>query len=163
MLSAQAANCDCEVPASDEAALEQADVAVAGRVVFVNTNWMSGGMKYSFQVEKSWKRSVDKLLIVNSPFSQECGQSFEDGQRYLLFANKKFGFKTNACAGSRLLTKQEEPFPNQTSFAPQRSAMAGIMLWTIVGICVFASSVLAFVVLRKKINPSLRKKIDPQI
>lgn len=147
----QADSCDCEEP-SLEVAFAAADFVVEGTCVFANTNWMSGGAKYTFEVAQSWKRSTDQLFVVNTPFESQCGAVFEEGKTYLVFVEKKFSFKTFACRGNRLAAGVDVTVLGDPMF-PKKSPMATRMIWTISILALLASLFIGFVVLRKKIRP----------
>lgn len=150
----QAQPCDCEPPASNNEALEAATYAFVGKCVLLNTNWMSGGMKYSFEVEKSWKKAAPRLIIVNSPFIQECGgMKFEVGKRYLVFVEKKFSHKTNRCMGSKAVVEEEVAALGE-GMAPQPSKMVMPMIWTISILAVIFLALVIFVATKKKTKPS---------
>ncbi len=145
-----AADCTCD-SLLPKAAFVQADLVVLGKCVFVNTNWMSGGMKYTFEVVNTWKRHTDQLFVVNSPFPQDCGGQFEVGKEYVVFVEKSFTPKTNACMGNQLANQIDTSAFGEPLF-PQTSAMANMMIWTISGLALLAGLFVAFVVLRKRIT-----------
>ncbi|MEO0897687.1 MAG: hypothetical protein AAFY71_14880 [Bacteroidota bacterium] len=144
--------CECEPPQDPLAALEQSTFAVYGKCVLVNTNWMSGGMKYSFQVNQSWKRSTEPLFIVNTPFAEECGgMKFEVGKEYLLFVEKKFSPKTNRCMGTRI-AKEADIMALGQGIEPINTGKAFQLLWIISAMILGFSGILIFAILRKRGN-----------
>lgn len=144
--------CDCTPPASNEEALEASTFAFVGKCVLLNTNWMSGGMKYSFEVEQSWKQEAAPLMILNVPFIQDCGGvKFEVGKRYLVFVQKNFALKTNRCMGTKLAVEEEIQALGE-GLSPQKSSMAQPLIWTISGLVIACLALIVFVVMRK--NPS---------
>ncbi|MEL6591724.1 MAG: hypothetical protein AAFQ68_16650 [Bacteroidota bacterium] len=143
--------CECQTM-GPQAKIDSADVVFDGTVIYVNTNWMSGGMKYTFQVHQSWKRRTDTVMVINSGFATtDCGYTFEQGKRYLVLARKKFSFKTDLCAGNTLIDEAQSYLdklgPGQP---PQRSSLVSVMYWTLSGLTVLALSFMAFIVLRKR-------------
>ena len=143
--------CEC-IPSSSQAKIDSADVVFDGTVIYVNTNWMSGGMKYTFQVHESWKRRTDTVMVINSGFATtDCGYTFEEGQRYLVFARKKFSFKTDLCAGNTLISDAEKYLAKLgQGQKPSQSSLVPIMYWTLSGLTIFALAFMAFIVLRKR-------------
>ena len=147
--------CDCENFLSEEVALEQADLVFVGKVVFVNTNWMSGGWKFSFEVEKTWKRQASNFLIINTGYEKDCGYLFDEGKRYLVHVKKTFGLKTDACMGNKPIEEATaelkvlgEGFsPQQGSGNSGQSMFLAILLIVLV---LSSMGFLAFVVLRNR-------------
>ncbi len=141
--------CECKLPASNEEALKASTFAFVGTCIQLNTNWMSGGMKYSFNVEKSWKGGTDKFMIVNAPFVNECGgMKFEVGKRYLVFVDKKFSPKTNRCLGTHEANPAEIEALGE-GLEPQPSSLVQLMIWTISGLVFTFLLIVLFVVLKK--------------
>lgn len=99
--------CDCEKP-TFQAAYDSANLIFVGKATEVTTNWMSGGWKATFVVENSWKMPTEGVLVVNTPWEKDCGVLFQVGQKYLIYAKKKFTTKTNVCHGTRLLSEANE-------------------------------------------------------
>lgn len=99
--------CDCEKP-TFQAAYDSANLIFVGKATEVTTNWMSGGWKATFVVENSWKMPTEGVLVVNTPWEKDCGVLFQVGQKYLIYAKKKFTTKTNVCRGTRLLSEANE-------------------------------------------------------
>ena len=100
--------CECSSLA-DSIAFQQADLVFVGEVVGAETNWMSGGWKFSFLVKESWKQQTGQAYVVNSEWEKDCGYIFEQGKEYLVFVNRKFTPKTNTCMGNRPL-QEAAPF-----------------------------------------------------
>ncbi|MEM6263020.1 MAG: hypothetical protein AAGI38_10970 [Bacteroidota bacterium] len=144
--------CDCPNPGLDSA-FSRADLVFRGKVIGAETNWVSGGQKYSFEVLESWKNPTDKFLVANSPFEKNCGAVFDQGGTYLIFLKKKYNTKyTDACMGnlSEADASQELKLLG-AGMPPASSEITKTMMWT-VGILGVASLLfLVFVVLRKKI------------
>lgn len=148
-------NCDCENPPSEVEALEQSDLVFVGKVVFVNTNWMSGGWKFSFEVEKTWKRPASNFLIINTGYEKDCGYLFEEGKRYLVHVKKTFGLKTNACMGNKPIEEAGAELEILgEGFSPQQgSGNSGQSLFLAILLIVLVLSsmiFLAYVVLRNR-------------
>ncbi|MFN0204527.1 MAG: hypothetical protein ACKVTZ_23615 [Bacteroidia bacterium] len=97
------AKCDCTPSTSAQTLLDSATYAFQGKAIDLTTNWMSGGWKITFRVEKSWKKQTDKTLVINAPWEKDCGINFAVGKEYLVFTRKKFTAKTDICAGTRAL------------------------------------------------------------
>ncbi|MEM6629627.1 MAG: hypothetical protein AAF694_08135 [Bacteroidota bacterium] len=89
----------CECPEKLQSP-EQANLIFKGKVIQVNTNWISGGWKFTFQVEQSWKRSCNPILIINTPWEKDCGYVFEEGEEYLVYVYKGFTMRTSVCMGN---------------------------------------------------------------
>ncbi|MEZ4825302.1 MAG: hypothetical protein R3C61_03265 [Bacteroidia bacterium] len=135
-------------------AFESADLVFEGKVVFINTNWMAGGLKYSFEITRTWKRPAAKYLIVNTPWEKDCGYSFKADSSYIVFVNKKFGLKTDGCMGNVSVSglSAETSLPKDF-FLPENNntdKMVYFLAYSL-GIAVFLSiAFIALVVLRKK-------------
>ncbi|MCI4668655.1 MAG: hypothetical protein MRZ79_11015 [Bacteroidia bacterium] len=143
--------CECETPSTEEIALTNSTFAFVGKCVLLNTNWMSGGMKYSFQVEKSWKKATPALMIVNVPFVQECGgMKFDIGKDYLVFVEKKFTPKSNRCMGTVPLGEADISSFGE-GMSPQQSNMIQPLIWTISILAIMGLAIVLFVVLKR--NP----------
>lgn len=154
LIFSQASAQPCNCPQNQDIAqfFDAADLVFEGKVVFVNTNWMSGGLKYSFEVNQTWKRPAAKYLIVNAPWEKDCGFSFKADSTYLVFVKKKFGLKTDACMGNilRSTISGELPFPTE-AFPPQNNTADASFLAYTLGIAVFMSFLfIAMVIFRKK-------------
>ena len=81
--------------------LENAWVVFKGTATEENNNWMSGGKKYTFVVEESWKQQANRVMYVNTPFEHLCGMRFEVGKKYMVFAKKdKRKLVTDCCFGN---------------------------------------------------------------
>ncbi|MEZ4772982.1 MAG: hypothetical protein R3D00_07360 [Bacteroidia bacterium] len=144
--------CSCEPDTDITQSFADADLVFEGKVVFVNTNWMSGGLKYSFEVNRTWKRPAAKYLIVNAPWEKDCGYPFKADSTYLVFVKKKFGLKTDGCMGNTLIShiSGEVPFA-QDAFPPQNSTADTSFLAYTLGFAVLLSFLfIAMVVFRKK-------------
>ncbi|MBX7241035.1 MAG: hypothetical protein K1X92_04740 [Bacteroidia bacterium] len=94
--------CDCCKDSLTSAALiEKASVIFRGKATEENNNWMSGGKKYTFVVQESWKEQANKVMYVNTPFENNCGMRFEVGKTYVVFVRKeRRKFVTDCCMGS---------------------------------------------------------------
>lgn len=148
--------CDCTPITQPQAALDSADLAFVGTVTNVTTNWISGGMKFSFTVDRAWKRRVDSMVIVNSGWEGDCGARFETGKRYLVFANKKFSLQTNRCNGTQSLASAGpmlDYLDQQPTVAMAVSPMLTTMYWTIGSLGIFSLLFLAVVIFRRKLFP----------
>lgn len=141
--------CDC-VQLSTSTAFQQADIAFVGKVVQVNTNWISGGWKYTFEVEQSWKRSAGRLLIVNTGAkNSSCAYPFEADKRYLVFADKGFGYKSDRCMGNQNL---DSTYLHVDVFGkamlPQQNEALESMYWTVGILGLLSVLFMAAIVLR---------------
>ncbi|MFK7925658.1 MAG: hypothetical protein AB8H47_27155 [Bacteroidia bacterium] len=147
--------CEC-INLGPQAKIDSADVVFDGTVIYVNTNWMSGGMKYTFQVHQTWKRRTDTVMMINSGFATtDCGYNFEEGKRYLVFARKTFSYKTDLCAGNVLIEEADTYLSKLgSSQQPARSALIPLMYWTLSILTVLAFAFMAFIVLRKGKTPT---------
>ncbi|GAB4403508.1 MAG: hypothetical protein OHK0039_02780 [Bacteroidia bacterium] len=152
LLPAWVQACVCDPPATTALALERADYAFVGTCTYVESNWIAGGMKYSFRIEESWKKQQGSFVIVSSPFEQACGTTFEQGMRYLVFVEKKFAPKTYACRGNRVLSGSDIPDDMPaTSMKPATSGLAATLRWVLAGLGGLAMIFVVFVVLRKRL------------
>lgn len=142
--------CDC-TPLSPQAAYDSVDYVLVGTCVQTNTNWISGGMKYSFQVDSCWKKPTDRLFIVNTPFEKDCGVAFVEGEKYLVYVRRIFTPKTNQCLGSKPLSEAEADLAFLgKGVPPQSSDLIQPMYWTLGGLGLFSVLALAFIVLRNR-------------
>lgn len=144
--------CDCQ-PLSTEEAVAQADLIFKGTCTRVTTNWIAGGMKYSFAVEKAWKRRSDAHMIVNSGWESDCGFEFEEGQTYLVFANKKFSLQTTRCSGTTLYedgSAYQSLLEEESEGEIAASPMVSMMIWTIAILGILSVVFVAFVVLKNR-------------
>lgn len=95
--NASADSCTC-VPIKVEQAVDSAALIFFGEVIGTETNWMSGGMKYTFRVNGSWKQPTPEIFYIKSGWDDKCGAFFKEGERYLIFANKNFtAWRTTRC------------------------------------------------------------------
>ncbi|MEL6673829.1 MAG: hypothetical protein AAFR61_16605 [Bacteroidota bacterium] len=151
-LGQTALDCSCQ---SDEPLPSQGkepNIIFKGKVLDVTTNWISGGMKYSFAVEEQWGKSTDRFLILTSPFAQKCGFPFEEGETYLVYAYKGFSIKTDICSATKPWAEAaEEVALLGPSTQPKPGSMVNIMYWTI-GLIGFLSIGLlgAFLLFKKR-------------
>ncbi|RMG54908.1 MAG: hypothetical protein D6722_28525 [Bacteroidetes bacterium] len=144
-------SCACTAPENAVAALEQADLAFVGRCTFAESNWISGGMKYSFQVEQSWKKTTSTLYILSTPWEQDCGYTFEPGQSYLVFVRRKFTPKTFQCMGNRPLAEAGlELEALGPGLVPEPSALLMPLYWTLGALGVAILIFMVLVVLRQR-------------
>lgn len=149
--------CPCDSIKSTQDFIDGANQIFVGKVVGINTNWISGGMKYSFEVEKTWKRGADRLLVVNTGWDYECGSVFEEGQKYLIYGQKKFSLKTNACMGTKALKDAEEDLRLLgEGAAPRKSAVVPIAGWGMGAMILLAMGFLAFIIFKKNAHRSSR-------
>ena len=143
--------CDCQSPQNVDQMIENADIIFEGKVSFVNTNWMAGGWKFSFEVNRTWKRTTTKHLIINTKWEKECGYIFEEGKTYLVYANKSFGLKTAQCMGNKEIGDADEDLNMLgKGLAPVNEAQGSGMALTLILLTLASMIILGFVVLRKK-------------
>ncbi|TAE47313.1 MAG: hypothetical protein EAZ89_18265 [Bacteroidetes bacterium] len=144
-------DCSCEA-LSPEEAIAKADYAFTGECTYVNTNWISGGWKYSFRVDSTWKRGADQFLVVNSPWENNCGYMFEKGKKYLVYVSRKFSSRTNRCMGNKELDMAGADLvvlgPGDHT---RTSSAVQMMYWTIGLLGFFSVLLVAAVVLRQRI------------
>jgi len=144
--------CDCEI-ASPTKAKENATFVFSGKVIEINGNWMSGGMKIGFLVAKSWKKECPQYIIINTPFHRNCGLDFEMNKEYLVYVNKKYNTpKTDTCSGTRVLADANEYLATLgEGIAPSEKAPnLGSFPYIVGGLAVFSVLFVGFVVLRKR-------------
>jgi hypothetical protein len=83
---------------SPEEAQDSAEMIFFGEVISAETNWQKGGVKYSFRVNASWKKSVPQVIFVQSDWKKACGSLFKEGERYLVYGIKTFSaWGTSRC------------------------------------------------------------------
>lgn len=146
-------SCTC-TPLEIPEAISQADLIFKGTCTRVNTNWVSGGMKYSFAVEQAWKQRSDVQMIVNSGWEADCGYEFEEGRTYLVFATKKFSLRTTRCSGTALFADSADSIHLLEDISPGTiapSPLVNQMIWTIAILGVLSILFVAFVVLKNRI------------
>ena len=133
---------------------EQANLVFRGRVVQVNTNWISGGWKFTFQVEESWKRASSKLLIINTAWEKDCGYIFEEGKEYLVYVYKGFTMRTSACMGNTLWedSHQTEISALGPPFSPQKPNNLRLMISLVSLLGFLAISFIVLILVRGKRN-----------
>lgn len=144
--------CDCEI-ASPEKAKESASYIFKGKVIEINGNWMSGGMKIGFSVEKSWKKEIGQYILINTPFRVNCGLEFEMDKEYLVYVNKKYNTpKTDTCSGTHLFTGSDEYIAvlGEGNAANKNAQNLGALPYMVGGIAIFSVLFVGFVVLRKR-------------
>lgn len=152
--AAQAQACACEPAGSPEAAYEQADLVFEGKVIGLETNWISGGWKFTFAVTQSWKQQTNKVYIVNTPWEKDCGYLFEEGETYLVYVKRIFTPKTNQCMGNRKVSEAAERLALLGhGYPPQISIMYRQMVYLVSGLALLGMLFLGFVIFRKKIRP----------
>lgn len=142
-------SCDCP-PDGLAKARTTATHIFTGKVVRMESNWMSGGTKYTFEVHRYWGKPSDNILIVSTAFKNKCGYPFEEGREYLVYATKKFTLKTMGCSGT-------VPLGDATSLiaalgegeAPHPSSMIYPMIWTVAILGLLSLVFVGIVVTRK--------------
>lgn len=128
----------------------QATHIFEGKVVRVESNWMSGGMKYTFAVARTWGTDSDHILVINTPFDRDCGYHFEEGRTYLVYATRKFTLKTFFCSGNALIGQAGADLarlgPGNTTHA---SLLAPKVMWLVGLMGALATLFVGLVVTRK--------------
>lgn len=146
----KAFTCPCDSTKTAQDYIDGANQIFVGTVIGVNTNWISGGMKYSFEVEKTWKRGADRLLVVNTGWDYECGSVFKEGEKYLIYGQKKFSLKTNTCMGTKAFIDAAEDLRLLGEGAsPRKSAVVPLAGWGMGLMIVVAMAFLAFIIFKK--------------
>lgn len=143
--------CNCS-NLSQEEAIAKADLIFRGTLTYATTNWISGGMKYSFRVDQAWKKRSDVYTIVNSGWEQDCGAAFQVGEEYWVFANKKFSLQTNRCNGTMLVSGNPglaEALAQIPASEIEASPQVRQMFWIIGLLGLFSVLFVAAIVLRK--------------
>ena len=91
---------DCLPPPPPKKALQFSDCVFVGKVKrhefedARDTNWTNNRnnyiqrVRYYFEVEQIWKGTTTKEIAIVSAPNGECGYSFLDGKRYIVYANK---------------------------------------------------------------------------
>ncbi|MEM0999475.1 MAG: hypothetical protein AAGN35_20625 [Bacteroidota bacterium] len=81
---------DCGCPTDNwEPAVEAANVIFVGTCIGVVTNPIKGGLNIVFQVDSSWKRTIEPNATIHTEATINCGFPFKKGRRYLVFGNKR--------------------------------------------------------------------------
>lgn len=138
----------CDPSTSIQEQIDQADIIFSGTCIFVNSNWISGGQKYVFQVNQTWKRRVDSLYIVNSKWLHDGGYVFEKDQEYLVYVDKGFTPKTNLCMGNKLLAEAEADLQLLgEGQAPAKASNISLMIWTVSLLGLLSFLILGFILL----------------
>ena len=150
----QAEETTCD-PISLQQQIDQADIIFSGTCIFVNSNWISGGQKFVFEVEQTWKRRTDSIYIVNSKWEQDGGYTFQQGQSYLVYVDKGFTPKTNRCMGNKLLSEATDDLKllGQGQI-PTNSSLVTPMIWTISFLGLFSFAFLGFIIFYKRKKPA---------
>ncbi len=130
---------------------DKANLIFKGKVIHINTNWISGGWKFTFEVEKSWKKQVGSVLIINTAWEKDCGFIFKEGSEYLVSVYKGFTMKTSACMGNTLW---EEELVQERSLgsplSPSPSSNLPLMMGLISFLGLFAIAFLGLILVRAK-------------
>lgn len=137
---------ECDAAISLQEQIDQADIIFSGTCIFVNSNWISGGQKYVFQVDQTWKRRIDSLYIVNSKWIQDGGYVFKKDEQYLVYVDKGFTPKTNICMGNKRLAEAEADLQLLgEGKAPAKSSNISLMIWTVSLLGLFSFLFLGFI------------------
>lgn len=150
-LSSNLHACDCP-ESSTEQKIEQANAIFQGKVVDINTNWMSGGMKVGISVEKVWKGQIGSFIFLNTPFEAKCGQTFEKDQTYLVFANQKRSIKTDKCLGSQPINEATQTLNILGQGQEPSARNVKPMMLFMTALTILALLFLAFIILAKNKN-----------
>lgn len=143
--------CSCN-PLSVEDAVEQADIIFRGKCLLGNTNWISGGLKYSFEVTETWKKGTDRFFVVNTPMQGEaCGYAFVEGEEYVVFVSKKFSPKTDQCMGNQPIGLADAYLQQLGPGAvPRQSPLINSLYWIIGFISLIPLIFMAVFIFRKR-------------
>jgi hypothetical protein len=150
-----ASNCGCDSTATWQDAYDKANIVFVGTCMDVIPNAIKGGLNILFQIDSSWKRTIEPVTTVHTNSSNQCGYPFERGERYIVFANKRHQTTmTSECEPNQLFDDNGILTLRRLGpgFAPGRGDLAGKMNWLLVGLAGAGLLFLAFVVLRKKIG-----------
>jgi hypothetical protein len=142
--------CDC---APIEGAAARADLIFVGRCIEVSSNPIKGDLNVVFQVDSSWKRSVEAFSTVHTP-TTDCHYAFTKGRRYLIYANKFHQtLKTSICEPNTVLLDGEDPRLEGLgkAFAPGRPDFARKMNLILIGLGLGGLVFIGLVVMRKRI------------
>jgi len=143
--------CPCDTATRTQEYIDASNQIFVGKVIGVNSNWISGGMKYSFEVEKTWKRGSDKLMVVNTGWDYECGFSFVEGKTYLVYGIKKFSLRTDTCMGTKAIEAAAEDLRLLgEGQLPRKSTMGPMVGWAMGAMVLLFLAFFAFVILKKK-------------
>ena len=150
--------CTCQKP-DFQAAYDSAAVVFLGKVTEFTTNWVSGGMKASFQVSQKWKSEGESFIVVNTPFPQNCGYTFEVGKTYLIYAQKKrVTHKSSACYRILPIENAQEDLEK---LGKSNKIGTGKAQYFIIGMCLWmlgSSMFILFVVLRRRQKKSIENE-----
>ena len=146
------ASCPCDSIPGFESAYQSANVVFRGVPVKVIPNWVSGGLKATFRVSESWKRSIETWFTLNVPEPANCGISFTENKDWLVYVYKTHSYNTDSCSRTRPAARAAEDIVRLgKSMSP--AVNSSINRWMLImGGMVFAGmAFIAFVVMRKRI------------
>lgn len=86
--TARATDCGCSQPAPFEQAFAEANIVFSGKVAGIQTNPNKVGLLVTFQVDSSWKRTIEPFATVYTEYETGCGYPFRMGSKYVVFVNK---------------------------------------------------------------------------
>lgn len=144
--------CECDRPMPPGQAYEDADLIFSGKVIRVTTNPNKGGLNVVFQLDSTWKKEMLPVTTILFPGKRDCGLSFYEGKKYLVYTKKKHqSHKTNSCWPNLLL---EDAGPELVRMGPSLALkvpglFSGMSLM-LLGLGLGGLLFVAFVVLRKR-------------
>lgn len=108
VLPANAAACTCVQPGSVQERKQQSHAVFEGKAVSVKESALalfgssSKAVKASFQVNEVWKGQVaPTITVITAGASDSCGFTFEEGERYLVYASDRDGhLEASLCGGT---------------------------------------------------------------
>jgi len=139
--------CSCMLPPPPGEAADQSDAVFVGEVTAMDLQAASSGLqvvRVSFRVLGSLK-GVDRTAVVyTNESSAACGYSFEEGDRYLVYAGQSNGqLHTGLCSRTKRLAQaaedlkalnlQFEAEENPSCGGPSNTGMLQAALFTLVG------------------------------
>ncbi|MBD2871169.1 hypothetical protein [Paenibacillus arenilitoris] len=108
ILPAQAAACSCAEPGTLTERKDRSHAVFEGEVAAVKSSSASlfqpqvRTVKATFKVNEVWKGQVARTIeVITAEDGATCGFRFEEGERYLVFANAKGkSLETGLCSGN---------------------------------------------------------------
>lgn len=144
---------DCKSIPPFEEALEASSVVFAGTVVNVSTNPHKSGLNIVFQIDSSWKRTIEEVVTLHTGSSVQGGYPFSKGERYLVFARKKFqSLKVGGCSRTSAWNDSPDDLQRLGAGLPTGQSPGMQKMIILVGVLgIVGLLFVGFVVLRKRI------------
>ncbi|MCO4772026.1 MAG: hypothetical protein KDA24_18485 [Deltaproteobacteria bacterium] len=111
----EAEACSCGPVPPPKVALENADSAFVGTVTSISRVGDAGNpggtLKVAFAIEHAYKGDKSRAVIETNASSAACGRAFEEGEKYLVYAEESDKvLRDSACSRTRLASAASEDF-----------------------------------------------------